>query len=199
MNGRRHLVLDLKGGPVECMEAIGDALDAVKARSDLVFLLAGMEQPCATMDVYMWQEAEYDRGQITFVDDRATPARYLEVETEDGRALEALQDTLPVVPFAALKQRAAEPDAEPAALVRIALASTDEPDPEAVSLIEAGLASNDLTQVDAAVTAAALTHWPAFVASLERVRERTDNDGIRRLAVHAIANCSGIGAAPVGS
>jgi hypothetical protein len=187
----RNLVLDIEYAPGAFVAAVEDALNVVQKQSDLLFLYAGEAHVSATMTIYRWKEGLHKRDMVTFVDDRKTPARYVSVQTDDDRAFDALLTTLPVVPFPVLKQRAAEPDAEPAALVRIAIASTDEPDPEAVSLIEAGLSSGDPARVDAAVMAAALTHWPPLVPSLKRVHERTQDEGIRRLAAQAIENCGG--------
>jgi len=195
MTRRGYLLLDLQGPQESLVESVERALDAIRERTGLLFVLTDTQTAGPDIDVYIWGERLDQESSIVLTDDAAVPAVYLMLETANEQAfetmLDALREKLPVIPLATLKQRAGEPGAPPPALVRMALATGDEPDEEVVQVITDGLGSQDPQRLDAAVMAAALTRWEEFVPALERVRVGTTDEGIERMAAQAIRDCGG--------
>jgi hypothetical protein len=176
-------------------ESPGDE-DALAAIRDAVATLAGTvgafafshgEEVSADANHYLWFGPR-SGDEVAVIDDFAVPVRYVAVrapsETRAAQVAEALARTLDHVPLTELRSLATE-GADPAAITRLALALSQH-DAETEAIVARALASPaDATRYHG-VVAASLLGWPQLLPALETMAKAETNDGLRRLADHAV-------------
>ena len=195
MTYQRYMVLDL-GASDDLVRVVDRALVAAGNASGHTFEYNASAPSDTGIVLHSWSAAGESMARVTVADDHSMPARYLLLEADDQAAYraidEALADNLLIVSFEELKRRATRPGAPPASLTQMGLGAGPVPDPEAIRIIVRGLESNERDVVDAAVMAASLTRWGAFVPVLRRVQAVTSDEGIARMAAQALIDCGGL-------
>jgi hypothetical protein len=191
---RRYTVL--RRNSIESIfEQIERALDAVQDRTGLLFGFSHTDEQDG-VEVQTWRELRHGAALIRLVDDPVIDTRYLLIEAPSDNEVCAIAQTLgevlPLETIDRLEQQArAAMDRQPAALVRLALATAQGGDPVTLKLILRGLRSDRVQTREAAITAAALTCSPSLVPELKRLETVEDDEGLRRMIAQAIRDCEG--------
>ncbi len=191
---RRYAVL--RRNSIESIfEQVERALDAVQDRTGMLFGFSHTEEQNG-VELHTWRELHDGSALIRLVDDPVIDTRYFLIEApsddEASAIAEALGEILPLETIDRLQQQARKTmDRQPAALVRLALATAEGGDPASLEVILHGLRSDRIQTREAAVTAAALTRSPSLVPELKRLKIAEDNEGLRTMIGQAIRDCEG--------
>ena len=194
---RRYMVL--RGNGIESIfEQLERALDVVQDRTGLLFGFSHSDEQDG-IEIYTWHELRDGSALIRLIDDPAIGTRYLLIEAQSDDVASVLAQTLgevlPVETIDRLRQQAqAEMDRQPAALIRLALATEHGGDSATLKLILRGLRSDRVQTREAAITAAALTRSPPLVPELKRLEAAEEDEGLRRMIAQAISDCEGTSA-----
>jgi hypothetical protein len=174
------------------LEEMGFTIESLVMVFTTPFVGKGDNRLSDTIIEHHWQEKRPEAAaMVVVVDDLEMMVRYLYVKSSDpqheARVWKNLKFLLPVVPPEELKDEARDPDADSAALPRLALGlDASVFDEESFQLVTEKLGSEDFeVRMDAAL-AALILKWKRFVAPLKESLAKEDGDKGRAAIQHTI-------------
>jgi len=135
-----------------------------------------------------------EKARLRLVEDFENSVRYLIVEAPTKNDAEQIgawvAPHLPFIPLNELQEVARSTmEHDPAALVRMALATAEDSDPVSLEILQRGMKSNNVQVRFSAAEAASLAPWPELIPPLEKLKEKDPSKEVREMAGEALKAC----------
>jgi hypothetical protein len=192
----------LRSGPGDeaFIRELNDRIESLVMILDSVFLYDHSNRLSETLTEHYWQEKARDGATVCLVDDLEMPARYIYIAGPNKEQCERIWKNLrliiPVVPVEELREKARNPESDPGALARLALALNDAFDQEAFDSIVRGIESSSLRVRTDAATAIVVLKWKRFIPPLERALALETTEEGRNALQHVLEVCRARGTEP---
>ncbi|MCL4225286.1 MAG: hypothetical protein KJZ91_12555 [Myxococcales bacterium] len=145
------------------------------------------------VDMFVWVDERRGAGEVALIDNRHLGVLYVQlslVSKEDCAVVaDAISAAVCLATVDQLRDEAARPDADGAALVKLGLLGASAPDDTTTRLVVEGIASADAVVRERAIYAAFLLKWPAFQQPLAAALEREEREDLRRMLEAAATVC----------